>query len=156
VQPSGNGENALKYLGAYVARSVIADSRIQQVTGTHVIFSYKDRAAGGITRMLKLEGVEFARRYLRHVLPRGLRSIRYYGFCHPSAKKIRLKVTALSGRPIDLGATRPGQNQSAPAKPVVACPCCHKPMIWSGRIAARWAPPRTITPRAPPAQSAAA
>jgi hypothetical protein len=38
---------------------------------------------------------EFVKRYLRHVLPSGLRSIRYYGFCHPAAKvKQRLGRTA--------------------------------------------------------------
>ena len=35
---------------------------------------------------------EFVKRYLRHVLPRGLRSIRSYGFCHPAARVKRLRI----------------------------------------------------------------
>ena len=42
---------------------------------------------------MTLTGSEFVRRYLRHVLPSGLRSIRYYGFCDrppkPSANAFR-------------------------------------------------------------------
>jgi hypothetical protein len=47
------------------------------------------------------------RRYLRHVLPRGLRSIRYYGFCHPAAKANRLRVQFHTGMAVELGAVPP-------------------------------------------------
>jgi hypothetical protein len=129
VQACGSGENIVKYLGTYVARSVIADSRILSITDTHVTFRYKDRAHGGATRTLKLTGVEFCKRYLRHVLPRKLRSVRYYGWCHPAAKKTRLKVTALSGRRIELGA-QPAPPTAPPH--VMQCPCCQQPMELRG------------------------
>lgn len=125
VQACGSGENIVKYLGTYVARSVIADSRILSISDTHVTFRYKDRDDGGAVRTLKVEGKEFVRRYLRHVLPRGLRSVRYYGWCHPAAKKTRLKVTALSGRRIELGA-EPAALKAAPH--TMKCPCCQQPM----------------------------
>ena len=87
----------------------------------------ENREEGGATRTLKLEGEEFTRRYLRHVLPQGLRRIRYYGFSHPAAKKTRLNVTLLSGRPFDLGAP---SATTATAKPSgYLCPCCGKPMV---------------------------
>lgn len=147
VQACGSGENIVKYLGAYVARSVIADSRLISLSHTHVTFRYKDREAGAAPRTLKLEGVEFVRRYLRHVLPRGLRSIRYYGWCHPAAKKTRLKVTALSGRRIELGA-EPAVPKAAPH--AVKCPCCQEPMKLRGRFKPLPLLGSTLQPRAPP------
>lgn len=125
IQPAGNGASALKYLGAYVARTAISDARIQQVTAQSVSFRWKNRAAANRQQILTLPGVEFARRYLRHVLPRGLRSIRYYGFCHPAAKANRLRVQLHSGRCLQFGA-----NTAAPPPPAPApkCPCCGQPM----------------------------
>lgn len=148
IQPFGSGENAVKYLGAYVARSVIGDSRILRITDTHVTFSYKDRARGGITDTLTLEGAEFVRRYLRHVLPRGLRSIRYYGYCHPAARKTRLKVTVLSGKPIELGQTSEARPQPTPCR--YLCPCCQKPMALRAKIAAMFTLLNATAARAPP------
>ena len=149
IQPFGSGNNAVTYLGTYVARSVIADSRILSITNSHVTFRYKDRDHTNATRTLTLEGTEFCKRYLRHVLPKGLRSIRYYGVCHPAAKKTRLKITALSGKPIDLGTTT--------ATPVTTlhsgylCPCCQKIMPATGKLPPAWSRILTTPTRAPPA-----
>ena len=76
IQPAGNGASALKYLGAYVAKTAISDARILAVTDDSVVFRWKNRAAGNRVETQTLAGVEFVRRYLRHVLPKGLRSIR--------------------------------------------------------------------------------
>ena len=51
---------------------------------------------------MTLTGSEFVRRYLRHVLPSGLRSIRYYGFCHPAAKAKRQRIQIHTGMPFEL------------------------------------------------------
>jgi hypothetical protein len=50
-----------------------------------VTFSWKDRSDHNRRRELTLPGTEFVKRYLRHVLPKGLRSVRYSDFCHPAA-----------------------------------------------------------------------
>lgn len=125
IQPSGNGAPALKYLGAYVARTAIADSRMVQVDGRTVRFRWKNRAEGNRRETCTLPGVEFVARYLRHVLPRGLRSIRYYGFCHPAARTKRLRVQCHAGGPVQLGDSRTGP---ASPPPLPTCPCCQKPM----------------------------
>lgn len=100
VQPFGNGDNAIKYVGRYISRSVIGDSRIVSISDTQVTFRYKDRGTGKAKdrpkqaqeRILTLDGTEFARRYLRHVQPDKLRAVRYYGFCHAAAKEKRAKI----------------------------------------------------------------
>jgi hypothetical protein len=129
IQPAGSGTAALKYLGTYVARTAISDARLLSVTNQAVTFRWKDRAHQNRSQLLTLPGIEFVRRYLRHVLPRGLRSVRYYGFCHPTAKASRLRVQLHSGKSLDLGLpvlashSQPAAPESAPL-----CPNCGQPM----------------------------
>jgi len=70
IQPFGTGENAIKYLGTYVCRTAIGDSRIVSVNDNAVTFRWKDRAKGNAQRTSTIPGAEFVTRYLRHVLPR--------------------------------------------------------------------------------------
>jgi hypothetical protein len=53
LQPFGSGENIIKYLGRYVCRTAIGDSRIVSITDTHVSFRWKDRAKGNAPRIEK-------------------------------------------------------------------------------------------------------
>lgn len=134
IQPAGNGGAALKYLGAYVARTAISDARILRIDTNTVSFRWKNRDAGNRPETCTIPGVEFVARYLRHVLPRGLRSIRYYGFCHPAARVKRMRVQCHAGGTVQMGAYTPALPPPAP-HPV--CPCCRRPM----RLASLIAPP---------------
>lgn len=125
LKPFGSGENIIKYLGAYVCRTAIGDSRILSVTETHVTFRWKDRAKGNAPRTETIEGKEFVRRYLRHVLPCGLRAVRYFGFCHPAAKAKRERIAFHTGQPLLIGAAAIATQKPAH---VVTCSCCGKPM----------------------------
>ena len=125
IQPAGSGASALKYLGRYVARTAIADSRILDIGENTVTFRWKDRSHHNRPTPLTLSGVEFVRRYLRHVLPQGLRSIRYYGFCHPTAKAKRMRVRLHAGSPVQFGAVTPAAScAAAPTATVHPCPKC--------------------------------
>lgn len=143
LQPFGSGENIIKYLGRYVCRTAIGDSRILSITDTHVTFCYKDRANGDAPRLETLAGEEFVARYLRHVLPRGLRAIRYHGFCHPAAKKKLERIAFHTGRILYIGPAK-----VAPEKPphVVACPCCGKAMKKLWKLHPAWSPSRAPPP----------
>jgi hypothetical protein len=154
LQPFGSGENIIKYLGRYVCRTAIGDSRIISVSETHVSFHWKDRANGNARRVETIEGGEFVKRYLRHVLPRGMRAVRYFGFCHPAAKAKRERIAFHTGRPLLIGAAI-----VAPEKPphVVSCPCCGEPMKKLLQLLPPWrdpsAKPSVTSPsRAPPAK----
>jgi len=125
IRAVGNGTSALKYLGAYVARTAISNARIREVTAQSVSFRWKNRDAGNRQQTSTVTGVEFVQRYLRHVLPRGLRAIRYYGFCHPAAKANRLRVQLHSGRCLQFGATT---VVAPPPALVPQCPRCREPM----------------------------
>ena len=131
IQPAGSGTAAVKYLGTYVARTAITDARLVSVTSQAVTFRWKDRADQNRSQRLTLPGVEFVRRYLRHVLPRGLRSVRYYGFCHPTAQASRWRVQLHSGKPLDLGLSAlasHSQPEALPEPSAPLCPQCGQPM----------------------------
>ncbi len=133
IQPAGSGAPALKYLGTYVARTAITDARLLTVTDQSVTFRWKDRSDANRINTKSLPGVEFLSRYLRHVLPTGLRSVRYYGFCHPTAKAKRLQVQLHSGKTVNLGA--PDVLASFPlAGSAPLCPRCGSEMKLVGSV----------------------
>jgi len=83
----GRGNDVvLNYLSRYVFRTAISNARILGMDQTHVTFRWKDRDADA-WRIERLPGVEFLRRFLQHVLPRGFHKVRYYGLWHPSKRR---------------------------------------------------------------------
>ncbi len=87
VKHYGHGNDAvLNYLSRYVFRTAISNARILAVDETHVTFRFKDRSTD-TWRTMRLPGVEFLRRFLQHVLPRGFHRVRYYGLWHHSKRR---------------------------------------------------------------------
>ena len=133
IQAAGAGRSALKYLGTYVARTAINDARLVNVTNQAVTFRWKNRARENRRELSTITGVEFVGRYLRHVLPRGLRSIRYYGFCHPAAKANRMRIQLHTGLAVEFGAVP--EPAVAPAT-TPRCAGCGNPMRLVRRLSA--------------------
>jgi hypothetical protein len=77
--PFGSPEHVLKYLARYTHRVAISNRRIVSLTDEHVTFRYRDRVNGNAMRTMELRGVEFLRRFLLHVLPKGFVRIRHFG-----------------------------------------------------------------------------
>jgi hypothetical protein len=95
------------------------------VTGTHVTFLWKDYAHGSKRRTMTLTLDEFLRRFLEHVLPRGLPRIRYFGLLASRRRGALLPVcqTLLeTSTPAD--APAPSAAESAARH----CPLCQGPM----------------------------
>jgi hypothetical protein len=78
-QHAGSGEKVLDYLGRYLFRIAIANSRLDRLDDNgSVSFHYRDNR----TRQLKTATVsaeEFISRFLAHVLPEGFTKVRYSG-----------------------------------------------------------------------------
>lgn len=148
IQPAGNGASALKYLAAYVARTAIRDSRLVKVGDQSVTFRWKNRDRGNRMQLLTLPGIQFVERYLRHVLPKGLRSIRYYGFCHPAARARRLRVQFYTGLMVQFGAPLPSKM---PASTRPRCPRCEGDLLllltFKAAYRKRGPPPRQAASR---------
>jgi hypothetical protein len=94
-KPYGHGNDAvLRYLSRYVFRTAISNARILGMDETHVTFRYKDRS-NDTWRTLRLPGVEFLRRFLQHVLPRGFHRVRYFGLWHHSKRHLASRAWLL-------------------------------------------------------------
>jgi hypothetical protein len=93
--PWGQGSTGvLEYLARYVHRIAITSRRLLAMDATTVTFQYKDRKAGRM-RTCQLEGNEFMRRFLQHVLPKGLHKVRYYGLWNPKHRELAGRVRQL-------------------------------------------------------------
>ena len=79
-QPFGGPEVVLKYLARYTHRVAIANQRLVSLRDGQVTFRWKDYAHGQAQKLMTVSTAEFMRRFLLHVLPRGLVRIRHYGF----------------------------------------------------------------------------
>ncbi|MFW6106728.1 MAG: transposase [bacterium] len=91
----GHGNDAvLNYLSRYVFRTAISKARLLGMDQTHVTFRWKDRDTDA-WRVECLPGVEFLRRFLQHVLPRGFHKVRYYGLWHPSKRSLSHRAWVL-------------------------------------------------------------
>uniref|UniRef100_A4Y572 Transposase, IS91 family, putative n=1 Tax=Shewanella putrefaciens (strain CN-32 / ATCC BAA-453) TaxID=319224 RepID=A4Y572_SHEPC len=83
---------SVEYLGRYTRKGMLHESRIADVTAEHVSFRYKDYRDGQQHKQMRLSCDEFIRRYLLHVLPKGLLRVRHFGFL---ANACRCKKLAL-------------------------------------------------------------
>lgn len=87
MPPLDNPKRVIDYLGRYVYRIAITDSRIKEVKmkERQVVFEYKDYAAQSDPsqlpplKTLTLDAIEFIRRFAQHVLPKGFQKTRYFG-----------------------------------------------------------------------------
>jgi len=86
----GDGQKALLYLGRYLYRGVIQERDILRCGNGNVTFQYRDAKTCKMAQRT-LPGADFLWQVLQHVLPKGLRRARNFGFLlHNSARAIRL------------------------------------------------------------------
>jgi hypothetical protein len=127
-RPFGGPEAVLAYLSRYTHRVAIANSRLIAFDQQGVTFKWKDYRIEGRDRykQMTLTIDEFIRRFLIHVLPKGLHRIRHYGLfargacAHNIARARELLAVA--------------EHQAEPAATTVEdrnspCPCCGGSMI---------------------------
>lgn len=142
-RPFGGAEVVIEYLGRYVFRSAIANSRIQQVTNGRVIFTYKDYRncdERGVAqrKQMNLGAMEFIRRFLQHVPPKQFCRIRCYGLLGGRGRKENLEIckkllccTDTVEKTVAEAAAVPENN---------TCPVCGNEMIHQGSIASSCSP----------------
>jgi hypothetical protein len=98
--PFGGPEQVLKYLARYTHRVAIGNSRLVKLEGERVTFGYKDYADAAKAKLMTLDAVEFLRRWVSHVLPRGFVKIRHCGLLanrHRAAKLAACRRLLWSG-----------------------------------------------------------
>lgn len=93
-KPVGTGTHVIEYLSRYVSRTAVGKHAIVADDGQRVTLQYKESGTG-LTKLLVLTGLEFVRRFLQHVLPKGFRRVRAYGWLSPAAHKRFARIQAL-------------------------------------------------------------
>ena len=138
-KPFSGPEQVLEYLGRYTHRIAISNHRIKSIDNGKVVFIYKDRAHGNITKKMPLDAMEFIRRFLLHVLPNRFMKIRYYGFlANVNKKKAVLLIRRLIG--VDMGVrvfvkeTIQEKMLRLTGRDILLCPHCKKGHMVPGRI----------------------
>ena len=143
----GEGDEAvLRYLARYVFRVAITNNRIVGLDDKGVTIRHKDRTSMQ-WRTTRLTGHEFMRRFLQHVLPKGLHKVRYYGLWHPARREHaqRARLMLLLDRPTTRGPAILSAETSCraadrsanhtPSDEIRICPCCKQGrLLRAGRL----------------------
>jgi hypothetical protein len=97
-KPFGSPAQVVKYLGRYTHRVGISEQRIVAIEGNKICFLWVDRTSGHKRKRMVLSLEEFIDRFLLHLLPKGMRKIRYFGYMsnrnrRESLRQVRLFIT---------------------------------------------------------------
>jgi hypothetical protein len=123
AQPAGRGQQVLDYLGRYLFRVAISNSRLEAFHDGNVTFRFRDNRTQQLRRVT-LTGVEFLRRFLQHVLPSGFAKVRYYGLWSPSRRHQLDLARSLLDVSLPLASTDPPSPPDAPTAPAPSLPLC--------------------------------
>ena len=135
--PLGGPAEVLSYLSRYTHRTAISNERLVRVDAQNVWIKVRDRTPPGQKaqarqrsgkRVIKLAGVEFIRRFLLHVLPKGIKRVRHYGVLSPARKRTtlaraRLALKMPEPNPATLECTQAFMQRVAHID-IMQCPCC--------------------------------
>jgi hypothetical protein len=124
--PFGGAEHVLNYLARYTHRVAISNHRLVAFESDRVSFRWRDYAHGGKQKVMTLSAHEFLRRFLIHVLPKGLVRIRHFGLFANRRRGAELeRCRALLGA---AACTDP------PEPPSLRCPACSGNMLVVERL----------------------
>jgi hypothetical protein len=87
IQHVGRGKQAIRYLARYVCKTAVTDKRLLGKDEQGRIRLNCQDSDSGKWYEIALSPHEFVRRWSLHVLPKGLRRIRQYGWLAPAAKR---------------------------------------------------------------------
>jgi hypothetical protein len=138
----GTGASALIYLGRYLYRGVIREEDIVACRDGQVTFRYR-HARTGRMELRTVAGADFLWLVLQHVLPKGFRRARNFGFLHPNCKRLIALLQVL------LKFVPPLASAWLRERAPIVCTCCGAAMkIVRTRIAPALAGESSVTPAA--------
>lgn len=120
-QALSDSHHSLRYLAPYVFKVAISDRRIVKVENRRVYFRYR-KPHSQRWRIMVLDVMEFIRRFLQHVLPKGFVKIRYYGFMSPGSSVSLERIRSLIELAFGFDLEEP--TVEADPLPVPRCPDC--------------------------------
>ena len=105
----------MAYLARYVSRVAISNDRLMGIENDEVLFWYHDKRDGGQKKIAQLPALEFIDSFLQHVLPRGKRHVRNYGYLSPGKRVESLqrlaKLFDLNAKEEDAEVVKGGEPQ---------------------------------------------
>jgi hypothetical protein len=119
----------------------VSNHRLASIGDRTVSFHWKDYADGNTPKLMTLDGVEFLRRFLQHVLPSGFVRIRHFGLLanrHREEKLSRCRsllnatstVRSPELLPVEPTAATEAEGENGAEDPApesrVRCPTCGK------------------------------
>jgi hypothetical protein len=126
-KPFSGPDEVIRYIGRYTHRVAISNQRILDIDDGYVTFKYNLYKDGTVTpSTTRLPADEFIRRFLCHVLPRGFKKIRHYGFL---SNGCRQKSIRLIRELLDEVADMLGRAESAVddfLERLLTCPVCKR------------------------------
>ena len=137
-RPFGGPKAVLAYLARYTHRVAISNRRLIKADAHVVTFKFKDYRIDGPGRYktMTVHPHEFMRRFLIHVLPKGLHRIRHYGLLangqrEANLAKVRTLLRVKTIDPADDALRRAENCAAADAPPALPrpCPCCGARML---------------------------
>jgi hypothetical protein len=141
--PFGGPDHVLNYLARYTHRVAISNHRLVSFKDDRVSFRWKDYAAGSQQKIMTVSADEFLRRFLIHVLPKGLVRIRHFGlFANRKRSASLLRCRLL----LKVAAAPP----QAPPTAQIKCPICSKPMLVVERFTSHQLPTVVAIPSPKP------
>ncbi len=124
--PFGGAEHVLNYLARYTHRVAISNHRLVAFENDRVSFRWRDYAHGGKKKVMTVSAHEFLRRFLLHVLPRGLVRIRHFGLFANRRRNTSLqRCRALLAMAVCVDPPQP---------PSLRCPACSGIMLVVERL----------------------
>ncbi len=118
---TGNGKGVMVYLGKYLYRGVISEKDILECKDGLVTYRYL-HARTNKYKTRTVSGEHFLYLLMLHILPKGFRRVRSYGFLHPCSKKlIHLLQLILHIKPFTW--------MKQKTRPSITCPVCGKAMM---------------------------
>lgn len=110
----GSGEIAIAYLGRYLYRGVIQEKDILACENGEVTFRYRDSKTKQWSYR-PVSGTKFLWLIVQHVLPKGFRRARNYGFLHSNSKRLIQYL-------LNLEVSR--DHSALIERPKILCTCC--------------------------------
>ena len=128
-EPLQAPQHVLTSLARYTHRVAISNHRLVALEDGRVTFRSKDYQRGHRLRTLTLDAVEFLRRLMLHVPPRGFHRLRHFGFLANRVRQAKLaQCRTLLGhatRPQACAeATAPKTPEVSTGEPGAVCPVC--------------------------------
>ena len=117
VKSVGTGEKALVYLGRYLYKDVIREKDIIACENGQVTLRYRDSNTKQLVSRT-VSGAKFLWLILQHVLPKGFKRARNFGFLHPNSKRLIALLQYL------LGFDSKRALAWVKKRPSITCRCC--------------------------------